>query len=138
MGRKGGKMPVFDFGVKTKKKILIAEDDLFLGDILELALSKNYEVLRANDGKSAVEKTKWSKPDLIVLDMMMPEMGGYEVLRILQNDSETDKIPILILTSRNFDRTTIAMFKQESNVINYLQKPITPDLLLYKIDEILR
>ena len=81
-------------------KILFIDDDNFLRKVYETELKENdYEVILAADGKIGIEKAKLEKPDLIILDMILPIMNGFEVLTTLKNDSSTHKIPVLILSN---------------------------------------
>jgi DNA-binding response OmpR family regulator len=87
--------------MNSKKRILVVEDDphvvIFVTDILEYM---RFEVLIARNGVEGLEKVKKEKPDLIILDVMMPEMDGYEVCRRLKSDTRTQHLPILMLTAK--------------------------------------
>ncbi len=79
------------------KKILVIDDDQFFGKTLEAALPEGkYEVVGAADGEEGLEKLKSEKPDLIILDMMMPKMDGQTFLRKLQETPDLHKCPILV------------------------------------------
>lgn len=84
----------------VKKKILIAEDDSFLSEMyatkLELA---NFEVIIASNGEEALDKMKLNKPDLVLLDLLMPKKDGFEVLKEKFTSSEIKEIPVIILTN---------------------------------------
>ena len=81
------------------KKILIVDDEEQLVDMLKMRLQANgYEVITAYDGEEGVKKTREFKPDLIVLDIIMPKMAGNEVAAILKEDKELFNIPIIFLT----------------------------------------
>ncbi len=83
------------------KKILIVEDELILQETLAYNLKhQEYEVETANDGQTAIDKAKQSNPDLILLDIMLPGMDGFEVCRILRKDFS---VPILMLTGYVLD-----------------------------------
>ena len=83
-----------------KKKILIVEDDSVLRDVLVEKLSRSgYEVAGAEDGVVATEKIPLYKPDLILLDIMMPKKDGMEVLKELHEDAELSKIPVIIISN---------------------------------------
>ena len=85
---------------KIKKKILIIEDDKNLVRLLKDALPKNrYEVLLAIDGQEGLSKAKKGKPDLIILDILLPGKSGFDVLEEVKSDSDTKKIPVLILSN---------------------------------------
>ncbi|MCX6720897.1 MAG: response regulator [Candidatus Staskawiczbacteria bacterium] len=83
-----------------KKNILIIEDDSFFVELISKKLfSKEFSILSAKDGEEGIKKAKEEKPDLILLDLLLPVMDGYEVLSTLKNDSETSAIPIIILSN---------------------------------------
>ncbi|MFH0772275.1 MAG: response regulator [Candidatus Omnitrophota bacterium] len=82
------------------KKILIIDDEADFADTLSFSLESNgFAVVSAPDGPSGIEKLKSEKPDLIILDLMMPGMDGYEVAKRLKADNATSKIPIIVLTA---------------------------------------
>lgn len=84
----------------TKKRILIAEDDpLNMQLVREILKIHGYEVVEALNGREAVELAKSTKPDLILMDMMMPEMNGFEATRALRTDDSMRKVPIISLTA---------------------------------------
>ena len=82
------------------KKILVIEDDAFLGKIIKRKLLKeNYAVVEALDGEEGLNVAKEEKPDIILLDLVLPEMDGFEVLAKLKADPQMSKIPVLILSN---------------------------------------
>ncbi|MCD6148114.1 response regulator [bacterium] len=82
------------------KKILIIEDDKFLRELIAKKLAKDgYEVSEAVDGEEGVKKTKETKPDLILLDLILPEMDGFEVLSKIKEDPASSLIPVIILSN---------------------------------------
>jgi len=84
----------------VKTKILIIEDDQFLREFLFKKLSEeNFEVLAAKEGKEGVELAKKEKPDLILLDLILPEKNGYEVLEDLKKNPLISEIPVLVLSN---------------------------------------
>ena len=84
----------------AKAKILIAEDDLPLLELYDKKFTKSgYEVVRAEDGGVAVEKAKSENPDIILLDVMMPVMNGFEVLKKVKNMPECESTPVVILSN---------------------------------------
>lgn len=121
-----------------KKKIFIADDEPNIVSLLEDVLSQEYDVSHAYDGPSALEGIRSSAPQLILLDMMMPGMTGYEVLRHLQADVETKHIPVILFTAKDFDPSTEAFLKSETNVVDYVNKPIKPSFLIQRIQELLK
>src|SRR3990167_9180083 len=82
-------------------KILIVDDEVQLIAMVQMRLEANgYEVITANDGQEGLEKAKSEKPDLIMLDVMMPKMDGYKVCGLLKNDARYSKIPVILFTAR--------------------------------------
>jgi len=82
------------------KKLIIIEDEETLLNLLEKKLNQEgYEVDIARDGKEGLEKIRRNKPDLILLDIVMPKMGGFEVMETLRKDEELKKIPIIIISN---------------------------------------
>ena len=82
------------------KKIIIVEDEKILLNLLKDKLVKEgYEVIVALDGREGLKKIKQEKPDLILLDMVMPKMGGFEVMRELNKDKNLAKIPVIIISN---------------------------------------
>lgn len=111
------------------KLVLIVDDDESVRDLLEFVLHKEgFRVEKAMDGQEALDKIEKNKPDLILLDIMLPLFGGFEVLRRLQM-GETAHIPIVVITGRYTDRSTSEMIRQESNVVEFLEKPLKPPQL---------
>ena len=84
----------------TKANVLVVDDDLTLRDMYQIRLeAEGYKVLVAGDGEEALEIIQKQKPDIILLDIMMPKMNGYDVLEKLKQNPETKTIPVLILTA---------------------------------------
>jgi len=111
------------------KLVLIVDDDESIMDLLDFLVRKEgYKVERAADGEEALKKAKALHPDLILLDLMLPKCGGFEVLRELQAGDTAD-IPIVIVTGRCSDRSTSEMIKRESNIKELLEKPIKHHVL---------
>ncbi|MBI5360484.1 MAG: response regulator [Planctomycetes bacterium] len=120
----------------NKKKILIVDDDSNVVALLTMALTgKNYHTFGAYDGFQAISIAKREKPDIIILDLMLPEMDGYEVIKVLKNDPETADIPIITITGRN--EPADAEKTRELGVKEYLLKPFTTKTLLDELDNII-
>ena len=120
-----------------KRKILIADDEKDIVIILKLALEKEgYAIISAYDGLEALEKVAAEKPDLILLDIMMPKMDGYSVNLKLKENPETAKIPVIVITGRG-QLKELVQARQEITILAYLEKPFTVAMLLGKIREAL-
>lgn len=103
-----------------KQTILIAEDEADIRNILRLYLeSENYEVLEAADGESAVAAVRNGSPDLVILDIMMPKLDGFAVVRAIRQQSD---IPVLILSARNQDNDKILGLNLGAD--DYIAKPV--------------
>jgi PleD family two-component response regulator len=120
----------------TKPKILIVDDEPFNVELLEGYLSKDYDILKAYNGNEALLIVGTTNPDLIILDIMMPGMNGYEVCRQIKGDEKTTSIPIVIVTALN-ERE--AKFKAiESGADDFLNKPIDIIELTARVKSLLK
>jgi two-component system alkaline phosphatase synthesis response regulator PhoP len=120
----------------AKGKILVVDDEIYIVHILDFSLGmEGYEVVTALDGEQAVERALAEKPDLIVLDIMMPKLDGYETCRILKKDEATRDIPVILLSAkgRNIDQK----IGFEVGADDYITKPFSPRKLVERINTIL-
>ena len=120
---------------KGKKKILIVEDNLDLFRPLELLLKGSYEIVSATNGKQAVELAASVHPDLILMDIIMPEMDGLEAMRLIRQNPETQGVPILAVTATVSN--TIEEECYNMGCDDYICKPFTFDQLLPRIEKLL-
>ena len=131
-------MDTSGFTNPAEKLVLIVDDDEAVRDLIEFVVRKEgFKVDKAADGEEALQKARQISPDLILLDLMLPKFGGFEILRELQND-ETVNIPIVIITGRYTDRSTSDMIKQEPNVKDFIEKPVKPQALAAVVHKILK
>ena len=122
---------------QTAKLVLIIDDDEGVRELLTFMVKKEgFRAECAVDGEDGFQKAERLKPDLILLDLMMPRYGGFEVLRQLQS-SELSRIPIVIVTGRYTDRSTAEMIRQESNVVDFLEKPLKPSVFVATLARLL-
>ncbi len=112
-----------EFGKGRGPKVLIADDEPDMLRFLKTQMEKYYEVLEAVDGKQAVEKARQFLPDLIILDMMMPEMDGIEACKKIRDFSTTQAIPIILLTARADDATKLEALNAGAS--DFLTKPFS-------------
>lgn len=117
-------------------KILIAEDDQDIRELVVLTLQFNgFEVVSAIDGAQAVEKAQEEEFDLIVMDVRMPRMTGYEACRQLREMESTRDIPIIFLSAKGQESEIQAGL--DAGATQYILKPFAPDLLARRIAEVL-
>jgi DNA-binding response OmpR family regulator len=120
-----------------QKKILIADDEEDVVTALQFALeAEGYECLTAYDGNEALNKAKKDKPDLIVLDIMMPKINGYQVSRLLKFDKRYKDIPIVMLTARTQEKDKRLGVETGADI--YVTKPFEMDGLIKKINDLLK
>jgi len=120
----------------NKGKILVVDDEIYILQILEFSLgAEGFEVITANNGELAVEKAVQTQPDLIVLDIMMPVLDGYETCRRLKRQSETKNIPVILLTAKGREADKRLGF--EVGAADYIVKPFSPSRLIDRIEEII-
>ena len=123
---------------KMKHKILLVDDEKDIIDLLKYNLEKEKEftIEVAYDGKEALKKVETFNPDIVLLDIMMPEMNGLEVCKLLKSDAETSHIPIIFLTAKENEIDEILGL--ELGADDYIQKPISPRKVLARIKTVLR
>ena len=120
----------------AKGKILVVDDEIYIVHILDFSLGmEGYEVVTALDGEQALDKARTERPDLIVLDIMMPKLDGYETCKVLKSREETRDIPVILLSAkgRNVDQKT----GFEVGADDYITKPFSPRKLVERINAIL-
>ncbi len=120
-----------------KAKILAADDEPDALELIEVNLkSAGYEVLIAADGREALQKARAAMPDLILLDIMLPEMDGLEVCKALRRDAATAMLPIIMLTARaaEIDR----VLGLELGADDYITKPFSPRELILRVKNVLK
>jgi two-component system alkaline phosphatase synthesis response regulator PhoP len=120
-----------------EKLILIVDDEETILEFLQYYLKdQGFKVDIAFDGQQALEKIKNNKPDLVILDAMLPKKSGYEIVKLLQH--EYKELPVLVITGHFRDIETQMMFKLEPNVKEFLVKPVQPDFLISKVHSLLK
>lgn len=122
---------------EKKEKILIVEDDLYINKMYQLKLNlEGYDVEIAENGKIGVEKAKSFKPDIMLLDILMPEMDGFEVLQKVKADADTKNIPVLIMS--NLGQEDHIQKGKELGAVGYIVKTqYTPAKVVETIKEVL-
>lgn len=123
-------------GAVAAKRILIVEDERALARLVQVNLDRHgYETVIAGDGRAGLEEVRRAAPDLIILDVMMPVMDGFEMLRRLKADESTAGIPVMMLTAKA-DELSILQGWQEG-VECYLTKPFDPAELVAFVQRLL-
>jgi DNA-binding response OmpR family regulator len=121
---------------KGTKRILIIDDEEDFVQIVKMYLEHyRYEVITAGDGQEGLEKARAEKPDLIVLDLMLPKIDGYKVCGLLKRDAGYAKIPVIMFTAKAQEKDI--KLGQEMGADAYITKPLEPEVLLYKIEELI-
>lgn len=123
-------------------KILVVDDDPDIVQAVQIVLeSQDYQVITAYNGEEGLERIKKEKPDVVVLDLLMPKKDGFAVVRELKEDRRYAKLPILILTSVREDasrRRYELETGMELDVDDYVEKPIAPVLLIERVGNLVR
>lgn len=119
------------------QKVLVVEDEKDIADLIMFNLQRaGYEVIQAHDGIKGVETALSERPDLIVLDLMLPGRDGYSVFREVRRDSRTSHIPVIMLTARA--QTEDRIQGLEAGADDYLTKPFSPKELVLRVNAILK
>ncbi len=117
-------------------KILVVDDEVYILHILDFILgAENYDVITASNGEQALQKVREEKPDLVVLDIMMPKLDGYETCRVIKNDPKTKLIPVILLTAKG--REVDQKLGREVGASDYITKTFSPSKLIERVQAIL-
>lgn len=118
------------------KKILLVDDEKDIVEMVRYNLEKeNYSVITAYDGEEALTKVR-ENPDLVILDVMMPKLNGFQVCKWLRDDKKTEKLPVIFLTARASEADEINGLNMGAN--DYIVKPISPKKLIARVQTIFR
>lgn len=117
-------------------KILVVDDEVYILHILDFILgAENYDVVTATNGEQALQKVREEKPDLVILDIMMPKLDGYETCRLIKKDPATKAIPVILLTAKG--REVDQKLGREVGAADYMTKPFSPTKLIERVQAIL-
>ena len=120
-----------------RKKILVVDDDAELVELLSFNLKQaGYVIGTASNGADALKRVRSFEPDLIVLDVMMPELDGFAVCEILRRDPTTAAIPILMLTALSSELGRLAGLG--SGASDFMSKPFSPRLIVARVEDLLK
>jgi len=121
----------------AKKKILVVEDDRDISELITYNLEREgYEIACLYDGSQVVDFVHKRKPELIILDLMLPEVDGIEICRTLKSDSATKQIPIVMLTAKSEEADVVVGLQMGAD--DYIPKPFSPKVLVARIKAITR
>ncbi len=118
-------------------KILIAEDERDIRELITFALRYNgYEVVSAKDGEEALELALKEYPDLVLLDIRMPRMNGYEVCRLIKENEATNHIPVVFISAKGQEKEVQEGL--EAGATDYILKPFSPDHLVERVAKLFK
>ena len=121
----------------AKQTILVVDDERDLLDLIEYNLKKEgFEVLKAENGEQGIQIARENKPDLVLMDIMMPKMDGLEAVEIMRKDDELKRIPIIFLTARSDEKTEVEGLNKGGD--DYITKPISTTKLVSRIKAVMR
>jgi DNA-binding response OmpR family regulator len=118
------------------KKVLIIEDDPAISRLVDFSLkNEGYETATASNGLDGIRKAKYETPDLVILDVMLPGMDGFEICHRLRTESDTEKLPILMFSAKaqEIDKTTGIKVGAD----DYLPKPAAPEEIIKRVEKLL-
>ncbi len=116
--------------------ILVVDDSEVLRRIVVFNLVRNgYTVSEASDGEEALQKLKESTPDLVILDIMMPKMNGFEVLKVMKQDENLSKVPVIMLTAKGGENDLQEGLKLGADI--FLTKPFSPGRLVEEVQRVI-
>ena len=121
--------------VNNKKKVLIVDDEPNVRRLSRKILSNTFDVVEAEDGRQAIEIANNQKPDVILMDMMMPKMDGLTACHAIKKDPTTKSIPVIMVTAIGFELNI--KLSQQMGATGYVTKPFSSQDLLNKIGEVL-
>jgi len=122
---------------ETTRRVVYIEDEPEMIDLVRLILSrKNFEVIGANGGRAGLELVRKLRPDLVLLDLMMPDVDGWEVYQQLKADEQTRSIPVIIVTAKaqTIDKV---LGLHIAKVDDYISKPFSPKELVESLERVL-
>jgi two-component system alkaline phosphatase synthesis response regulator PhoP len=121
----------------ARETIMVVDDDEDIRELVGYNLERNgYAASRVASGEAALEEMRSVRPDLVILDLMLPGMDGFEVCRILKSDPKTSHVPIIMLTAKGEESDVVAGL--ELGAEDYIVKPFSPQVLLARVRAVLR
>ena len=123
--------------IKQSKRVAYIEDEIEMIDLVRLILGRRgYSVMGANGGREGLELVRKELPDLVLLDLMMPDMDGWDVYHQIKSEELTRDIPVIVITAKaqNIDKV---LGLRIAKVEDYISKPFSPQELLERVDQVL-
>jgi len=121
---------------ENRPRVIIADDDPDIRRLVEMTVTNaGCDVTVASDGEEALARVRDSVPDLVILDVLMPRMDGWEVARALKSDPATREVPVMFLTSRGQEHDVLEGF--DSGAVDYMVKPFSPRELQVRVRSVL-
>lgn len=121
----------------AKKRILVVEDDRDINELIRYNLEREgFEILSLYEGSQAVDMVRTRKPDLILLDLMLPECDGLEICHQIKNNSDTKNIPIIIITAKTMESDVVLGLSLGAD--DYIPKPFSPQVLAARVKAVFR
>ena len=121
----------------SRGKVLVVDDEEYIQHILNFSFgAEGYDVVTAADGEEGIRKAKSEKPDIIVLDIMMPKMDGYEACKRLKTDPSTKSIPVILLTAKG--REVDRKLGSQAGADDYVVKPFSPGRLIERVEGMMK
>ena len=118
-------------------KVLVIDDEEYIQHILNFSFgAEGYDVLTASDGEEGISKAKNERPDIIVMDIMMPKMDGYEACKRIKADPETKDIPVILLTAKG--READRKLGADAGADDYVVKPFSPGRLIERVEGMIK
>lgn len=119
-----------------KQLVVIAEDDPQIANLIKFKLEKSgYEVMHGENGRAALQLINEHQPDIVILDVMMPIMDGFEVLRLMKEGEGTSRIPVIMLTARSMEADVLRGF--DEGAVDYITKPFSVAELTARVRNVL-
>lgn len=123
--------------MENKRSILVIDDDNDILNLIKIILSnKGYDVSIAENGEDGIKLAIKNRPDLILLDIMMPVMDGWEILKMLHTDEQTRKIPVAMLTCKTDVKNKLIGLQE--GAIDYITKPFSPEELVSRVNDVFK
>jgi two-component system alkaline phosphatase synthesis response regulator PhoP/two-component system response regulator VicR len=120
----------------VSRRVLAVDDEQAIVRLIEVSMSRHgYDVITASDGRQALEKAAAERPDIILMDVMMPYVDGFEAIRLLKASESTRDIPVVLLTAKRHDADMLQAI--EAGARSYLTKPFAPTELVALVNKIL-